>query len=438
LNAASLGLLRKKTLETFLDGLSDEEILALLSDWTFWARPEQIPPKDDWSIWLLLGGRGSGKTRAGSEWVRAIAEGPTPLARGEAVRIALVADNLHDAREVMIDGVSGILSLPTVRPDFRPVLETSRQRLVWPNGTVAQYYSAQDPDSLRGAQFSHAWIDELSKFRYAQRVWDMLQFALRLGPRPRQVVTTTPRPIDLLKKLMDRTDLHTSVMRTLDNKDNLPPAFFDSIVKRYEGTRLGRQELDGEILEDNHNALWARRQLDHLRRRRHPDLQRIVVAVDPAVSARKTSDECGIVVAGIDQAGHLYILADRTVSRAKPLVWAGKVVAAFHEFQADRVVAEVNQGGDLVRSILAQIDPGVPVRSVHATRGKWLRAEPVAALYEQERVHHVGVFPQLEDQMCEFDPTLTGSSFDRLDALVWACTELTSHTSSGSPRIHAL
>lgn len=353
-------------------------------------------------------------------------------------RLALVADTIHDAREIMVDGVSGILALPYMDAAQRPKHEPSRQRLVWPNGVIAQYFSAEDPDSLRGVQFSHAWIDELCKFRYAEKVWDMLQFGLRLGTRPRQVVTTTPRPSSLLKKLMARDDTITSVMRTFDNKDNLPPAFFDRIVKQYEGTRLGRQELDGEILNSNENALWSRAQLEQLRIPDAPGLQRIVVAVDPAVSANRTSDECGIVVAGIDGQGAVYILADRTVARAKPTAWAGTVIAAFHEFDADRVVAEVNQGGDLVSSLIAQLDASVPVRTVHASRGKWLRAEPVAALYEQKRVRHVGAFPALEDQMCEFDASLAGNSFDRVDALVWACTDLVLRNKPNTPKIHKL
>lgn len=382
----------------------------------------------------MLGGRGSGKTRAGAEWVRRQITHPT----APAGRFALIADTIHDAREIMVDGVSGIMTLPYFEAAQRPKHEPSRHRLVWPNGAIAQYFSAEDPDSLRGVQFSHAWIDELAKFRYAEKVWDMLQFGLRLGARPRQVVTTTPRPTNILKKLISRDDTITTVMRTLDNKNNLPPAFFDRIVKQYEGTRLGRQELDGEILESNENALWSRTQLEQLRLTAAPDLQRIVVAVDPAISANRLSDECGIVVAGIDGHGIVYILADRTVARAKPTAWAGTVIAAFHEFEADRVVAEVNQGGDLVSSLVAQLDASVPVRSVHASRGKWLRAEPVAALYEQQRVRHIGTFPTLEDQMCEFDASLTGSSFDRVDALVWACTDLALRNTAYTPKIHKL
>lgn len=320
MNAASLRLLTPTKLKAFIAGLTKEEVTALDNDWSLWARPEQLPPGTDWSLWIMLGGRGSGKTRAGAEWVRMQMEGTTPLSAGAASRCALVADTIRDAREVMVEGVSGILSLSSMRKDMRPVHEPSRQRMVWPNGAIAQYYSAEDPDSLRGAQFSHAWLDEFCKWRQAEDAWDMLQFGLRLGARPRQVITSTPRPLKLLKKLMAREDAVTTMMRTLDNRANLPPSFFNQIVKQYEGTRLGHQELEGEILEDNVNGLWQREQIEHCRALDRPQLRRIIVAVDPAVTSGKSSDECGIIVAGIDVQDQIYVLADRSIARAKPTV----------------------------------------------------------------------------------------------------------------------
>ena len=298
--------------------------------------------------------------------------------------------------------------------------------LTWPNGAIAQLYSADDPESLRGPQFTAAWCDETAKWRYAEAAWDMLQFGLRLGERPRQVVTTTPRPIPLLKRLMAEPGTVVSKATTRDNAAHLAPAFLESVVARYRGTRLGRQELDAEILEDRPDALWPRPLIDALRVPEAPELERIVVAVDPPVTSGKHADACGIIVAGRTANAQAYILADATVRGARPTGWAGAAVRAFHRFEADCLVAEVNQGGELVESVIRQIDSTLPIRSVRATRGKWLRAEPVAALYEQGRVAHVGALPELEDQMSDFGQGgLTGgASPDRVDALVWAITDL--------------
>jgi phage terminase large subunit-like protein len=308
----------------------------------------------------------------------------------------------------------------------RPVYTASRRELVWPNGAIAQLFSADDPESLRGPQFGAAWSDELAKWRYAQASWDMLQFCLRLGDAPRQVVTTTPRPIPLLKHLL--ADPRTAVSRaaTSANAANLAPAFLSAVVGRYEGTRLGRQELDGELIEDRPDALWQRCAIERHRVAEAPPLTRIVVAVDPPVTSGARADACGIVAAGIGADGRAYVLADATLQGAQPCGWARAAVALYDRLEADCIVAEVNQGGELVAEMLRQVSPEVPVRMVRAMRGKYLRAEPVAALYERGLISHVSGLPELEDQMCNFGPDgLPGkTSPDRLDALVWAMTEL--------------
>lgn len=401
----------------------------LPSDWQLWARDDQLPPEPDdpdhpWRAWVILGGRGAGKTRAGAEWVRAMALGVAPFATAPASRIALVGETLNDVRRVMIEGVSGLLSVH--RDDERPHFEASKLQLTWHNGTVAQMFSAENPDSLRGPQFAAAWCDELAKWRTPETTWDMLQFGLRLGTNPQVAVTTTPRPILMLKALL--ADAATVLTRasTIDNEDNLSPGFIAEITRRYAGTALGRQELMGEIIDDIAGALWRREWIANHRVVSKPDLAHVVVAVDPPVTSTAASDACGIVVAGVSEAGHAYVIADRTVQGREPHAWARAVISTYREFLADRVVAEVNQGGDLVVSVLRQIDRAVAVRKVHATRGKWLRAEPIAALYAEGRVSHVGEFDVLEDQMCLFGTggLPSGRSPDRLDALVWALTDL--------------
>ena len=377
-------------------------------------------------MWLLLGGRGAGKTRAGAEWVRAQALGlwDGHERRGVGRRIALIGETFADVRRVMIEGASGLLS---VHPEGeRPMFEASNGRIVWPNGSVAHVFSAETQDSLRGPQFEFAWCDEIAKWREPDQVWDMLQFALRLGRAPRVCVTTTPRPLPFLKNLI--ADAATVTMRaaTHDNAEHLAPGFVAEMERRYHGSVLGRQELLGEIVEGETGALWRRDWIDANRVAAADDLRRIVVAVDPPVTATKTSDACGIVVAGEGEDGRAFVLADRTLEGREPHVWARAAVAAYHEFQADHIVAETNQGGDLVVAILKQMDENVPVRKVIATRGKWLRAEPVAALYAEGRVAHVGRFEKLETQMMAFagDGRAGGRSPDRLDALVWALTDL--------------
>lgn len=378
----------------------------------------------DWRVWLILGGRGAGKTRAGAEWVRAKALGLAPLAERPAERIALVGETIADVRRVMIEGVSGLLSVHS--EDERPRFEVSKGQLVWPNGTVAEIFSAESPDGLRGPQFAAAWCDELCKWRHAEATWDMLQFALRLGLQPQAVVTTTPRPLPLLKAIMADGATVTTRAATADNADNLAPSFVAEMQRRYEGTALGRQELFGEVLEELSGGLWRRDWIDDQRVAEAPKLRSVVVAVDPPVTATVASDACGIVVAGLAEDGRVYVVDDRTLQGREPNVWARVVRAAYDDHQADRVVAEVNQGGDLVVTLLRQIDRAMPVRTVRATRGKWLRAEPVAALYAEGRVVHAGRFEALEEQMCAFgaDGRASGRSPDRLDALVWAVTDL--------------
>ena len=400
-----------------------------LGGWHFTHRDAQRPPPGGWRVWLLMGGRGSGKTRAGAEWVHAMA-----LARPES-RIALVAETLGDAREVMIDGVSGICRIAgRLRPEF----EASRRRLVWPNGSIGQIFSSEDPESLRGPQFHFGWCDELGKWKHAQETWDMLQFGLRLGDDPRVLVTTTPRPVPLLRALAG--DPATAVRRiaTADNAKNLSPGFLTAMADRYGGTRLGRHELDGELIADREDALWNRARLEAIRLRQPGPLSRIVVAVDPPATASAAS-VCGVVVAGLDGGGRAVVLADCSVTGASPAGWAGAVVRAFRRFDADRVVAEVNQGGDMVTAMLRSVDANLPVSTVRATRGKFLRAEPVAALYEQGRVVHAGAFAELEDQMCDFGPDglSSGRSPDRLDALVWALTALVIDR-QGEPRVRGI
>ena len=369
----------------------------LFSRWDVFAHDHQVPPRlapngQPWLAWLLIGGRGAGKTRAGAEWVRAQALGLAPLADGPVTNIALVGETEHDVREVMIEGVSGLLAVH--RRDERPTWLPSRKRLEWSNGAVAYAFSAEDPESLRGPQFGCAWSDEMAKWRYAEATFDMLQFGLRLGSQPRQVITTTPRPTALIKRLMLEPTSVVTRAATEANAYHLAPTFLKGVLARYQDTRLGRQELDGEIIEDRPDALWSRALIESCRVSEAPSLARIVVAVDPPASSGKRADACGIVAAGITGEGGVYVIADDTVSNATPAVWAAKAIALWRRLEADSLVAEVNQGGEMVRSVINEVDAGVPVVAVRASRGKWLRAEPVATLYEQGRVKHAGNFPR--------------------------------------------
>jgi phage terminase large subunit-like protein len=391
--------------------------------WEFWPRHKgQVPPPGDWRVWLLLAGRGFGKTRTGAEYVRA------QVKSGRARHIALVGPTALDARAVMVEGESGLLSVGP--PHDRPHYEPSLHRLTWDNGAVATLFSADEPNRLRGPQHDLAWCDELAAWRYPA-AWDMLMFGLRLGADPRAIVTTTPRPIKLIRELLADPKVVVTRGRTVENAKHLAPAFLEQIVRRYQGTRLGRQELDGEILDDMPGALWSHGLIDAARVAVHPDLIRVVVALDPAVSSSETADETGIIIAGRDAEGHGYVLADAS-GHYPPAEWAKAAVITYRTHHADRIVAEVNNGGEMVEAMLRMTDPNVPFAAVHASHGKVARAEPVAALYEQGRVHHLGAFAPLEDQMCAFSPgadghfdrDTAGYSPDRVDALVWALTEL--------------
>lgn len=398
--------------------MTPEELRAFMYCWRVWARDEQLPPEGDWTTWLLIGGRGSGKTRAGAEWIRMLATGADPISP-----IALVGETMTEARAVMVEGVSGLLR---IHPrDDRPRFEAGRDRVVWPNGAMAFLLPANDPERFRGPQFAAAWCDETAKWPKAEAAWDMLQFGLRLGPHPRQLVTTTPKSTRLIKRLVADPGTVSARMKTDANKDNLAPHFLAAIVDRYRQTALGRQELEGEIIEEIEGALWSRADFDRRRAEAVPECERVIVAVDPPVTGSAKSDACGIVVAG-RRNDMAFVIADRTVSRLTPTGWARVAIKAFYEFEADAIIAEVNQGGDLVKSVLAQVDPLVPVVPVRANRGKWVRAEPVAALYAQGRVVHCGALDALEDEMCAFGPDgrADGHSPDRVDALVWAVGEL--------------
>jgi phage terminase large subunit-like protein len=429
--------------ETYLNQERLEALVALESDFASFALAHQEHEAagnggGPWTTWLMLGGRGAGKTRLGAEWVRALVHGTPPYVGHRYGSIALVGENAHDVREVMVEGISGILR--TSPRAQRPVWSPTRRRLEWANGAVAQAFSAEEPESLRGPQFDAAWCDELAKWRYVDETFDMLQFGLRLGAAPRQLITTTPRSIPLIKRLI--AEPHTRVTRapTQANREFLSPAFFDAVVERYAGTRLGRQELDGELIEDRPDALWTRKQLEACRVPAAPPLERIVVGIDPPGSSRSGADACGIVAAGIAENGCYYVLEDQSAAGLSPAGWASKAVALYRRLNADSLVAEVNMGGEMVRSVLQEVDHTVPVREVRAKRGKWLRAEPVAALYEQGKVKHVGAFPLLEDELCDFgfEGLSSGRSPDRLDALVWAITALTTSSVRYGPRITVL
>ncbi|WP_424361451.1 DNA-packaging protein [Methylocystis parvus] len=430
-------------LDELLEGFSARELARLLNDWEFVARSDQWPPPFaanglPWRQWLILGGRGAGKTRAGAEWVKGLALGRTQFCAGAVRRIALIGETAADVRDVMVEGVSGLLAIHDRRD--RPRWESSRRRLMWESGAVAQAFSAEDPESLRGPQFQAAWCDELAKWRYARETWDMLQFGLRLGDWPRQLVTTTPRPTPLLKELIAHPATALTRALTRDNAANLAPSFLESVVAQYAGTRLGRQELDGEMVDERKDALWTRDMIEAARVTHAPTLARIVVAVDPPATSGKRADKCGIVAAGSDAAGTIFVLEDATLEAARPAQWARASIALYHKLSADTLVAEVNQGGEMVRAVLNEADPSAPVTMVRATRGKYLRAAPVAQLYEQGRVKHVGALPALEDEMCDFgaDGLSSGRSPDRLDALVWAASSLALAPKTPEPRMRRM
>lgn len=379
-------------------------------DWKLRARPDQLAPEGDWTWWWVISGRGWGKTRTGAEFVRARID--------SYGRWALVAPTAADARDVMVEGESGLLNIGS--PDERPNYEPSKRRLTWPNGAQATLYSAEEPDRLRGPQHEAAWADEVATWKFPE-TWDMLQFGLRLGSRPVGIATTTPRPVRTVRDAL--ADPSTVVTRgtTYDNADNLAEPFLRQIVTRYEGTRLGRQELHGELLEDYPGAFWTRASIEDHRVREAPELGRIVVAVDPATTSGEDSDETAVCVAARGTDGEFYVLGEAGY-RLSPHGWATQVFDHYDRFSADRIIAERNNGGEMVEATLRQVRRNAPVKTIHASRGKTVRAEPIAALYEQGRVHHVGTHPDLEDQMCRFP--VASDLDDRVDALVYALTEL--------------
>lgn len=407
--------------------------------WALWARPAQLAPPEPWQVWLILAGRGFGKTRAGAEWVQSVA------ARDGAARIALVAASLGEARSIMVEGDSGLLRVAP--PAQAPLYESSLRRLTWPGGAQAMLYSAAEPDSLRGPQHSHAWGDEVAKWDNAggraMATWDNLMMGLRLGDRPRVLATTTPRDVPLVRRLIAGPRDATAITRgtTFDNHANLPPGYVAAMEQDYGASQLGRQELLGELLLDREGALWSRALLARVREDGagaglDRGAGRTVVGVDPPASAG--GDACGIVVCTLGADGLARVLADASIEQASPERWARAVAATAQAWQADRVVAEANQGGAMVASVLRAADLTLPLRLVHARTGKVTRAEPVAALYEAGRVRHAGLFTALEDQLCgllvggRYDGP--GRSPDRADALVWALTDLCL-TPRATPRV---
>lgn len=412
-----------------VQNLTKEQAIKKLFDWRseLNARPNQVAPDGNWTTWLILAGRGFGKTRTGAEWVRERVES------GLSKRIALIGKTPADVRDVMIEGESGLLNISP--PYNMPTYEPSKRRLTWDNGAIAQTFSSYEPDQLRGSQFDTAWADEMASWEYPEETWDNLMFALRLGEKPQVCVTTTPRPLQLLINLRDAKTTVLTKGTSYDNRENLNQQFFDSILSKYKNTRLGMQEIYAEILEESDNAMWKREWLDEGRLEVGPgDLERVVVAIDPAVTSKKTSDETGIIVAGKDSEGEFYVLNDSS-ARYTPSAWSEKAIMLFNQYQCDKIIAEVNNGGQLVEHTLRTQSENVPYKSVHASRGKRTRAEPIASLYEQNKVHHVGSFQRLENQLCNWEANSGDPSPDRLDALVWALSEL---SGSGNPSIRWL
>lgn len=402
--------------------LSDADAVALAFDWAFNARPSQLPPATDWRYWLVLAGRGFGKSRCGAEWVRTVAK--------RSRHITIVGATANDARTIMVEGESGILAI--CPPAERPKYMAHKGELHWPNGGKTQVMSADEPERFRGKQAEFIWADELASWRYPES-WDQLMMGLRLGA-PRAVVTTTPRPTPIIRRLMEDNHTHITRGSTYDNRANLAPEFFDVVIRRYEGTRLGRQELLAEVLTDNPSALWQRDQIEARRIGSAPDLGRTVIGVDPAATGGEDSDLTGIVVAGLGRDRRGYVLADYSL-RSSPDAWARKVLYAFEAHKADRVIVETNNGGEMCTAVLRHAAPNLPITTVHASAGKWARAEPIAALYEQGRVSHVGTFAELEDQMTDYVPGEGRRSPDRMDALVWALTHLMPPTGVQPPQM---
>lgn len=427
---ASLGPEERKA---FFADLQQEALLELEHDWNFWGRPKQQEPDRPYSCWMILAGRGWGKTQTGVHWIEKKIR-QRKKSKRKPLRMALVAETAADARDVLVEGDSGILN--TIHPSLRPVYKPSKRTLVFPDGDQAWTFSGDEPGQLRGPQFDVAWVDELAKYKYPDETIDNLEFGLRLGINPQYLVTTTPRPIKIIRQILADPDTVVTRGSTYENIGNLAPKFIKRVVKKYEGTRLGRQELHAHVLDDVPNSLWTRDLLDQTRVHKVPALRRIIVAVDPTVSENadvetSESDECGIMVGGVDERDHGYLIEDLS-DILSPEEWARRTVDAFHEYKADSVVGEVNNGGDLVRINIHVVDKSVPFRKVTASRAKHVRAEPISTAHEQKRIHLVGNFAKLEDQLCMYTSKgyVGGDSPDRGDAFVWLFSALLlSHSS---------
>lgn len=400
-------------IQILINSLNEDELEKFYTDWTIWARDEQLQPQTNWFIWLILTGRGWGKTRTGAEFI-------IDRVKQGYKRIAIVGQTKADVRDTMIEiGESALLNVApkNLMPDYEP----SKRRLEWKNGAIAIVYSGDEPNQLRGPQHDTAWVDELAKFKYPEETWDNLEFGLRLSENPRAVITTTPRPIPIIKKLIKDKSVYITRGKIYENINNLPKAYLDRMRDKYEGTRLGRQELNGEILEETQGALWTLKLIDKLRVNEAPKLKRIGVAIDPEATSTEESAETGIIGAGLGEDGHGYVLADSSI-RARPNVWASQAIKLLNSLKADFIIAEINNGGEMVETVIKTVDSNVNYEGIHASRGKRTRAEPVSALYEQGKIHHVGTFSDLEDQMCNWIPG--EKSPDRMDALVWVITKL--------------
>lgn len=414
----SLASLSASKREKWTQNLTEAEAATILWDWRLWARPKQLEPEGDWLFWFIKSGRGFGKTRAAAEWIRHHIDNDTYR------YFSFVGPTYGDLRRLMIEGESGILSV--FPPDKTPKFNRNANSITFYNGAEANCYTAKDPERIRGSQCQAFWAEELASWPYVQEAWDQLMFAFRLPHKqPRGVITSTPRPIKLVKELVERDDCHVTSGASYENQSNLSPAYYANVIKPYEGTRLGRQEIEGEILDDVPGALWQRAVLERQRIREITiTLKRIVVAIDPSISAGEDSHECGMVVAGLGSNDQGYLLEDLS-ERMPSSEWGARAVAAYHRHEADCIVAEVNNGGDLVETQIKVEDKTVPVKQVRATRGKAVRAEPIARLYEQGQIWHLGAFPALEDQMCAFLPLSPDDEpNDRVDADVWAFTDL--------------
>lgn len=427
---ACFSSLPRTRLQKVLEGLTLDELRMLSGEWGLWASPAQMPPEGDWRLWLFLAGRGAGKTRAGAEWLGALAR------TRQAGRMALIGPTLHDAREVMVEGPSGLLA--THKP---PRHDVSRRRLVWENGAQAHYFSAEEPYRLRGPQFDAAWGDEFAYWPQPEEVLSTLTHALRLGRRPRALLTTTPRPIAAIRSLVSRPDVAVTRATVWDNAAGLAPDYLAALGDPAQLTAYQRQELLGEVMDEAPDALWARSQIEQC----YEPLQsetcwsKVIIAIDPPAGMGAGADSCGIVAAGSLGEGAsaiAYILADATSQGLPPLEWAKRAAALARQLRADAIVAEANNGGEMVRTVLRLAAPDIPIRLVRASAAKHARAAPIAALYAQGRVRHASRFPALEDEMCRFGGADWRGSPDRLDAMVWAVSELL--LNSQTPRLRAL